>query len=76
MSPVTILLTRLPRALMILTILTIPISKTLRTAALSLGNRDIERSEAGSMQSPPEAFSMTHRGFPLCLPLREGLTFL
>jgi hypothetical protein len=51
-----IMLTQLPQALRILETLTDLISMAIRTAASSPENRDIERSEAGSMQSPPEAF--------------------
>jgi hypothetical protein len=37
-------------------------------AASSPDNRDIERSEAGSMQSPPEAFARAHWAFHFSRP--------
>jgi hypothetical protein len=45
------------QAPMMLKMLANLISKTLKATALSPDNRDIERSEDGSTQSPPEAFT-------------------
>ena len=66
------MLTQLPQALRILETLTDLISMAIRTAASSHNNRDIERSEAGSMQSPPEAFVQAHWAFRFAYRYGKG----